>query len=160
YSETSNTNNPNTNNIKVNISNHGLVPDNPVYLVFTNGGAGNGLYQGFFKNSSSSFNVKTLGFQNITSGCFVPKFKPHGYVQNGTNITVDFSGPHGLNPGDPFYVVFTSGTGTNGQYQVATVPDPKRFVFSVTNSLRQTQNAMTVYPLTPPPFVRAGNVAV
>ena len=58
-----------------------------------------------------------------------------------------------------YCVVFTSGTGSNGQYQVASVPDPTHFTFWVTNSLRQTQNSMTVYPLVAPPIVRSGNVA-
>jgi hypothetical protein len=43
---------------------------------------------------------------------------------------------------------------------VATVPDPTHFTFWVTNSMRQTQNSMTVYPLVAPPVVRSGDVAV
>jgi len=160
YSETSSTNNPNTNNIQVNISNHGLIPGNPVYLTFTNGGATSGLYTVYSTNSSSSFNVTALDSQTVTGGCIMPKLSASGYVQNGTNITVDFPGPHFLNPGDGVYVVFTSGTGSNGQYQVASVPDPTHFVFWVTNSMPQTQNSMTVYPLVPPPAVRSGQVAV
>jgi uncharacterized protein (DUF1800 family) len=159
YVESSNTNNPNTNNIKLNISNHGLLPGNPVYLTFTNGGAASGLYQVFSTNSSSSFNVTANDSQNITGGCLIAKLTAGGYIQNGTNITVDFAGPHGLNPGDPIFVIFTVGAGTNGQYQVAKVPDPTHFTFSVTNSLRQTQNGMIVYPLVLPPIVRYGNAA-
>ncbi len=166
YVQSSNTNNPNTNNIKVNISNHGLLPGNPVYLTFTNGGSVSGLYQVFSTNSSSSFNVTAMDTQSVTGGCLISKLSAGGFSQTGTssqtatNITVDFSSPHGLNPGDPIFVVFTSGTGTNGQYQVATVPNPLHFTFSVTNSTRQTQNSMTIYPLVAPPLVRSGNVAV
>jgi uncharacterized protein (DUF1800 family) len=160
YVQTSSTNNLNTNNIKVTISNHGLTPGNPVYLIFTNGTTASGLYQVFSTNSTSSFNVTALDSQSVTGGCLMPRLNASGYVQNGTNVTVDFSGPHGLNPGDPVFIVFTSGTGTNGQYQVMTVPDPLHFTFTVTNSLRQTQDSMTVYPLVAPDVVRSGNVAI
>ena len=57
-------------------------------------------------------------------------------------------------------MIFPAGTGTNGQYSVATVPDPLHFTFIVTNSARQTQNSMTIYPLTPAPLIRSGNVAL
>jgi uncharacterized protein (DUF1800 family) len=160
YAQTSSTNNPNTNNIQVNISNHGLVAGNPVYLAFTNGGAASGVYQVYSTNSNSSFNVTAVDSQSVAGGCIMPKLNASGYVQSGTNINVDFSGPHFLRPGDAFYAIFTSGTGSNGQYQVASVPDPTHFTFWVTNSLRQTQNSMTVYPLVAPPIVRSGNVAV
>jgi len=160
YIESSNTNNPNTNNIAVSISGNGVIPGQPVYLNFTNGGTFSGLYQVFSTNSSSSFNVTAMDSQSITGGCLMVKLSASGFSQNRTNITVDFSGPHGLNPGDPFYVVFPAGDGTNGQYTVATVPDPLHFTFIVTNSLRQTQNSMTIYPLTAAPLIRSGNVAV
>ena len=160
YVESSNTNNPNTNNILVNLSNNGLISGNPVYLNFTNGGALSGLYQVFSTNSNSAFNVTAMDSQSITGGCLMLRLGASGFSQNRTNITVDFSGPHGLNPGDPFYVIFPAGTGTNGQYSVATVPDPLHFTFIVTNSARQTQNSMTIYPLTPAPLIRSGNVAL
>jgi uncharacterized protein (DUF1800 family) len=160
YIESSNTNNPNTNNIAVNLSNNGQIPGNPVYLNFTNGGAISGLYQVFSTNSPSSFNVTAMDSQSITGGCVMVRLSASGFSQNRTNITVDFAGPHGLNPGDSFYVIFPTGDGTNGQYTVATVPDPLHFTFVVTNSAHQTQNSMTIYPLTPAPLIRSGTVAV
>ena len=160
YIESSSTNNPNTNNIAVTIPGNGLLPGEPVYLTFTNGGAISGLYQVFSTNSTSTFNVTAMDSQSITGGCLMPRLSAGGFTQKGTNITVDFAGPHGLNPGDPFYVVFTSGTGTNGQYTVGTVPDPLHFTFTVTNKTGQTQNSMTIYPLVAPPLTRSGNVAV
>ena len=160
YVESSSTNNPNTNNIAVTISGNGLLPGQPVYLTFTNGGAISGLYQVFSTNSTSTFNVTALDSQSIVGGCLMPRLSAGGFTQKGTNITVDFAGPHGLNPGDPFYVVFTPGTGSNGQYSVATVPDPLHFTFTVTNSVRQTQNSMTIYPLVAPALIRSGDVAV
>lgn len=160
YSETTSTNNPNTNNIAVTVSGNGVRPGNPVYLSFTNGGAISAAYTVFSTNSSSTFNITALDSQNTTGGCLMPKLAAAGYTQKGTNITVDFSGPHGLNPGDPFFVLFTSGTGSNGMYIVATVPDALHLTFNVTNSLRQTQNSMTIYPLVPPALNRSGNVVV
>ncbi|HZR16737.1 MAG TPA: DUF1800 family protein [Verrucomicrobiae bacterium] len=162
YAENSSTNNPNTNNIKINISGHGLLPGNPVYLTFTNGGALSGLYQVYSTNSSSSFNVTAQDSQSVTGGCLIAKLSPSGFVQIKTNITVDFAGPHFFKPGDPIWVLFSAGTGVNGQYQVATVPDALHFTFWVTNSTSQTQGTgnMTVYPLVSPPVVRSGNVAV
>ena len=160
YSETSSTNNPNTNNIAVAMASNGLLPGYQVFLAFTNGGAQSGSYQVFSTNSGSSFNVTALDSQSVTGGCLLPKLVAGGYTQNKTNITVAFNGPHGLNPGDPFYVLFTAGPGTNGQYTVATVPDALHFTFVVTNSLRQTQNGMIVFPLVPPALKRSGTVAV
>ncbi|HLH55295.1 MAG TPA: DUF1800 family protein, partial [Verrucomicrobiae bacterium] len=160
YSETTSTNNPNTNNIAVTISGNGAMPGNPVYLGFTNGGAISAAYTVFSTNSSSVFNVTAFDSQSTTGGCVMPRLIPAGFTQKGTNITVDFTGPHGLNPGQPFYVLFAPGTGTNGTYTVASVPDPLHLVFNVTNSLRQTQNSMTIYPLVPPALSRSGNVLV
>lgn len=160
YIESSSTNNPNTNNIAISIPGNGLLPGQPVYLTFTNGGAISGLYQVLSTNSTSSFNVTAMDSQSLTGGCLMAKLSASGFSQKGTNITVVFAGPHGLNPGDPFYVLFTSGTGTNGQYNVSTVPDPQHFTFTVTNSVRQTQNSMMIYPLVAPVLTRSGNVAV
>jgi uncharacterized protein (DUF1800 family) len=160
YSQTSSTNNPNTNNIAVTISGNGVRPGYPVYLSFTNGSAVSGAYQVFSTNSTTVFNVTAQDSQSVTGGCIMPRLSASGYSQKGTNITVDFAGPHGLNPGDPFFVLFTSGTGSNGQYSVATVPDAQHFTFVVTNSTRQTQNSMTVYPLVAPALTRSGNVVL
>lgn len=160
YVEDSSTNNPNTNNIAIKITGNGLIPGYQAYLAFTNGGAISQAYQVFSTNSSSAFNVTALDSQSTTGGCLMPRLVPGGFTQKGTNVTVDFAGPHGLNPGDPFFVIFGPGTGTNGQYNVATVPDPLHFTFVVTNSARQTQNMMTIYPLVPPALLRSGNVVV
>jgi hypothetical protein len=160
YNQTSSTNNPNTNNIAVAMANNGLQSGYQVYLAFTNGSAQSGAYTVFSTNSGSSFNVTALDSQSVTGGCLMPKLVAAGYTQVRTNITVAFNGPHGLNPGDPFYVLFTAGPGTNGQYTVATVPDSEHFTFLVTNSVRQTQNGMIVYPLVPPAIHRSGTVSV
>jgi uncharacterized protein (DUF1800 family) len=160
YSQTSSTNNPNTNNIAIAMAGHGVLPGYQVYLAFTNGSAPSGPYQVFSTNSSSSFNVTALDSQSVTGGCLMPKLSAAGFTQKGTNVTVSFSGPHGLNPGDPFYVLFTTGTGTNGVYIVNTVTDALHFTFLVGNSVSQSQNGMTVFPLVAPALSRTGNVLV
>jgi hypothetical protein len=101
-----------------------------------------------------------LDSQSVTGGCLMPKLSAAGFTQKGTNVTVSFSGPHGLNPGDPFYVLFTTGTGTNGVYIVNTVTDALHFTFLVGNSVSQSQNGMTVFPLVAPALSRTGNVLV
>src|SRR5262249_6763950 len=95
-----------------------------------------------------------------TGACVLPKLTAAGYTQRTTNITVAFSGPHGLNPGDSAYINFTSGSAATGVYQVNAVPDETHFTVVTTNSASQTQSSATVYPLVAPPLIRSGNVIV
>src|ERR1051326_6021159 len=90
----------------------------------------------------------------------MPKVTGAGYTQRGTNLTLAVNGPHGLNPGDFAFVNFSSGTATDGVYQVTSVPDALHFVVSTTNGPNQTLNGGTVYPLVAAPLVRSGNVIV
>ena len=146
--------------LTLSISGHGLIPGNPCYLVFTTGGASNGLYQVVATNSTSSFTVAALDSATRSGNCIMSKLSAAGYTQSSTNITVSINGPHGLNPGDSVYINFTTGTAADGLYQVATVPDTTHFVVYAAVSASQTQNGLSVYPLTPAPVVRSGNVAV
>jgi Protein of unknown function (DUF1800)/PA14 domain/CHRD domain len=150
-----------TNAITVTLSGHGLIPGNPVYLVFTSGGTASGLYQVVWTNGKNSmFSVLTAD-SNATSGKgLVPRLSAGGYTQSRTTLTVSISGPHGLRVGDPVYLKFTSGTAADGQYSVASVPDLSHFTVTAKVSANQTQNGVAVYPLVTPPFVRFGNVAV
>jgi uncharacterized protein (DUF1800 family) len=150
----------NSNTITVTISGHGLAPSNSVYLSFTSGGAANGIYQVITNISSSLFTVSALDSVTRTGACVMPKITAAGYTQRGTNITVDFNGPHGLNPGNLAYINFTSGNATDGVYQVTSVPDAQHFLVSTTNGPSQTQNGITVYPLVAAPLTRSGNVIV
>ena len=150
----------NSNTITLTISSHGLRPGNSAYLSFTSGGAASGLYQVLATNSTSSFTVSAPDSVTRTGGCLMPKLSGAGYTQRGTNITVSFNGPHGLNLGDSAYINFTSGNATDGVYQVTAVPDAQHFVVLTTNGPSQTQNGVTVYPLVPAPLMRSGNVIV
>jgi hypothetical protein len=150
-----------TNNvITVNISGNGLVPGNAAYLVFTTGGAANGLYLIAATNSTTQFTVATPDGATRSGNCLLPKISASGFVQSGTNITVSCAGPHALVTNETFYLPPSEVYITNGQYQVAGIPDASHFVFHVTNAVSQTQSAFSVYPLGPPPLTRSGNVTL
>ena len=132
-----------TNTLTVTVSGNGLLPGDPVYLVFTTGGASNGLYQIYATNSTSSFVLFTPDSANRSGNCLLPKLSAGGYSQAKTNITVSISsGPHGLNPGDSVFIHFTSGSAVSGQYQVVAVPDATHFTVYATNSANQTYNSL------------------
>ncbi len=87
----------NTNVITINISGYGLLPGNAAYLVFTTGGAVNGLYLVASTNSTSSFTVATPDAAVRSGSCVLPKISASGYTQTGTNIvTVSTTGPHAV----------------------------------------------------------------
>jgi Protein of unknown function (DUF1800)/PA14 domain/CHRD domain len=146
----------NTNVITVNVSGHGLLVSNAVYLVFTTGGAVNGLYQVVAVNSSSSFTVATPDNAVRSGNCLLPKISASGFTQSGTNFTVSCAGPHGLTVNETFYIPANTVLLTSGQYQVVSVPDPTHFTFFATNSTG-TQSAFILYPLGPQPLSRSGN---
>ncbi|HEV2693080.1 MAG TPA: DUF1800 family protein, partial [Verrucomicrobiae bacterium] len=62
-----------TNVITVNISGNGLLPGSAVYLVFTTGGAANGLYFVAGTNSANSFTVATPDGATRSGNCLLPK---------------------------------------------------------------------------------------
>jgi len=149
----------NTNVITVNVSNHGLLPGNAVYLAFTTGGAVNGLYQVVATNSTSSFIVSTPDAAVRSGNCLLPKITASGFTQSGTVVTVDCNGPHGLSVGESLYVNFPTVIPPDGQYQVATIPDASHFTITLTTSSNQTQSSFGVYPLNQPVLTRSGTVS-
>jgi hypothetical protein len=150
----------NANTITVSLSQHGLLVDNPVYLVFTSGGATNGLYVVASVPDASHFTVATADPTVRSGNCIVPKLTAGGYTQSGTTINVSISGNHYLKVGDLVYIHFTAGTASNGQYTVATVPDATHFTVTAATSANQTQNGLLVYPLQAPPLIRAGTALI
>jgi hypothetical protein len=150
-----------TNNvITVNVSGNGLVAGNAVYLVFTTGGAVNGLYLVNTVNSTTQFTATTADSVTRSGNCLLPKISASGFVQSGTNITVSCAGPHGLATSETIYIPASATYIAAGQYLVTGIPDATHFTFSVTNSVNQTQSGFSVYPLGPPPLTRSGNVTL
>ncbi|HSY19725.1 MAG TPA: DUF1800 family protein [Candidatus Acidoferrales bacterium] len=152
----------NTNVITVNISSHGLSTGNAAYLVFTTGGAVNGLYLVTSVISSGSFTVSTPDGAVRSGNCLMPKITASGYVQSGTNITISCAGPHGLVTNETLYIVFSAGSPTPaiGQYQVKGIPDATHFTVVATNSAGQTISGSSIYPLGPPALTRSGNATM
>jgi uncharacterized protein (DUF1800 family) len=145
--------------VTVTISNHGLLPGNAAYLLFTTGGAVNGLYSIITNVSSSVFTVSTPDAAVRAGNCILPKIAASGFTQSGTVLTVDCAGPHGLTVGESLYVNFPTLVPADGQYQVATIPDASHFTITLTTSSNQTQSTFSVYPLNTPQLTRSGMVA-
>lgn len=148
-----------TNVITLNIGSHGLLPGNAAYLVFSTGGAVNGLYLIATVNSSSSFTVSTPDAAVRSGNCILPKISASGFTQSGTVVTVDCSGPHGLTTNESLYVDFPTVVPPDGQYQVATIPDATHFTINFNTPSNQTQSAFSLYPLNQPALTRSGNVS-
>jgi len=146
--------------ISLAISGHGTVAGNPVYLFFSSGGASNGVYQVTSNIDSGDFTVTTTDLVQRAGTCALPKLSAGGYTQNGTNIVISTTGPDGLLPGATIFVNFTSGTATDGVYQVYSNNDATHFTITTTNSAKQNDNSLSVYPLDPPNFARAGTVVI
>jgi hypothetical protein len=146
--------------ITATLNGHGLAVGNPVYLVFTTGGATNALFQVASVIDGNHFTVTTADLVQRTGSCLLPKLSVGGYTQTGTNIVISTTGPHGLVPGNEVYINFTSGSAVSGNYTVASVPDPSYFTITTTNSANQNQNSLTVYGLQAPVLARSGDVVI
>ena len=149
-----------SNVISNSITGHGLAVGNPVYLVFTTGGASNGLYTVATVPDTGHFTVATTDTAALSGNCLIPKLSAAGYTQTSTNIVISIFGTHGLSVGNSVYIHFSSGTATNGTYQVTSVLDPSHFTITSGKSASQNQNSLTVYSLAPPPLVRSGTLTI
>lgn len=142
------------------LSGNGLASNNPVYLVFTTGGASNGLYTVSNVIDTAHFTVATTDLTTRAGSCLLPKLSVGGYTQTGTNIVISTTGPHGLVAGDSVYIHFTSGSAASGVYQVASVSDATHFTVTTTTSKNQNQNSLSVYGLQAPVLARSGTVVI
>jgi hypothetical protein len=142
------------------LSGNGLAVGNPVYVVFTTGGASNGLFQVAGVIDSSHFTVTTTNLVQRAGSCLLPKLSVGGYTQTGTNIVISTTGPHGLVAGNSIFVNFTSGSAVDGIYQVTSVSDPTHFTITTTNSASQNENSLLVYDLQQPVLTRSGTVVI
>ncbi|HEV2455019.1 MAG TPA: DUF1800 family protein, partial [Verrucomicrobiae bacterium] len=142
------------------LSGNGLSSNNPVYLVFTTGGASNGLYTVSNVIDTAHFTVATTDLTLRAGSCLLPKLSVGGYTQTGTNIVISTTGPHGLVPGNSVYINFTSGSAVSGVYVVASVSDATHFTVTTTTSKNQNQNSLSVYSLQAPVLARSGTVLI
>ena len=139
---------------------NGLAVGNPVYLVFTTGGASNALFQVASVIDTSHFTVATTDLVSRAGSCLLPKLTVGGYTQTGTNIVISTTGPHGLVAGNSVYINFTSGSAVDGTYLVASVSDPTHFTVTTTNSANQNDNSLSIYALQAPVLARSGTVVI
>jgi uncharacterized protein (DUF1800 family) len=141
-------------------SNNGLTSNNPVYIVFTTGGASNGLFVVSNIIDTAHFTVVTTDIVTRAGSCLLPKLSVGGYTQTGTNIVISTTGPDDLVVGNSVFINFTSGIATNGIFQVQSVLDPMHFTVYATFSKNQNENSLSVYALQAPVLNRSGNVVV
>ena len=141
----------NTNVITVNINANGLAPGNAAELVFTTGGAANGLYLVAGTNSANSFTISTPDSAVRSGSCLLPKIAASGLVQAGTNVTISCAAPHGHDTKETLYIIFNSNLPVDGQYQVKGIPDATHFTVVATNSTQpDPERLQHPYPLGPP----------
>jgi hypothetical protein len=151
-----------TNVVFVNLSGHGAILGQNVYLHFVNGGTPDGVYQIVSATNANNFAVETANASATNGACVMPKFNNSntGFtVSRGTNATFTTALPHGLNPGDSVFINFGAAPPADGQYQVVTVPTATNFTIVVANG-SSSQNGQTIFPLIPPPLLRSGTVSI
>jgi uncharacterized protein (DUF1800 family) len=142
------------------ISGNGLTTNDPSYLVFTTGGASDGLFHIATVIDAAHFTVTTTNMAALAGSCLLPKLSAGGYTQTGTSILISTTGPHGLSAGNSVYIHFTSGSAVDGTYTIASVSDPTHFAVTSETSVSQSHNSLSVYSLDPPQLRRSGAVVV
>jgi uncharacterized protein (DUF1800 family) len=141
-------------------SNNGLTSNNPVYIIFTTGGASNALFTVSNIIDTAHFTVGTTDLVTRAGSCLLPRLSVGGYTQTGTNIVISTTGPNGLVVSNSVFINFTSGIATNGVYQVQSVLDPMHFTVYALNSKNQNENSLSVWALQAPVLNRSGTVIV
>jgi hypothetical protein len=81
---------------------------------------------------SQSYSVTVTSPTAFT--CTAPGLATGSYGQTNGTITAAVSG-HGLSVGYPVYLVFTTGSATNGVYSVVTVPDGNHFTVATADTV-------------------------
>jgi hypothetical protein len=152
-----------TNVIFVNLSGHGAIVGQNVYLHFVNNGTPDGIYRIVSATNANNFAVETASAVGTNGSCVLPKFNNSntGFnISRATNCTVTTALPHGLNPGDAVHINFGTSPPADGQYQVVSVPNPTNFTVVVPSTGNGAQNGQTIFPLIPPPLLRSGTISI
>ncbi len=150
--------------ITVTNSSHALSAGQTIYLHFTTGGAADGLYTVDTVPSVSRFTVIAADSATRAGVCFFPKHAG-GYTVLGAGtasnrIQVVTTTHHGLSPGQPVRMDFTSGAATDGVYAVTDVLNDRTFLLQTTNQPNATESSLWAYPLVSAPVNRAGTVTL
>jgi len=138
-----------------------------VYLDFTTGSVGSGVYTITGAPSSSQFTVTTSGTASaaLAGTVIIPKMLGYVYVSNpkgstASVLTLDTNYNGNLNVGDTVWLQASSGYElVDAPYTVASIISPGSYTLTNTTvytSLNGPQS--TVWPLQPPPLSRAGIV--
>jgi uncharacterized protein (DUF1800 family) len=146
--------------ITANIAGNGLVAGDSIYLTFASGGAVSGVFQVAGVLNSAHFTVTNSDMLPHSGNCVLPQLSVAGYTQVGTVVTFITAGPHGLKPGDKVFVNFNSDGNASAIYKVVKVLDATQFTITSATSANQTQDGISVYPLSAPPLNGHGSVVV
>jgi hypothetical protein len=141
---------------------HGLSVGNPVYVAFPGASALSGTYAVTGVPDNAHFTV-TAAVSGTASGPALVEELTGGYTSvsgpSGLVDTLFTTVNHGLNPGDPVFIIFPSAPAATGTYAVLSVPDEMHFTIGAGSAAGTYQDKDSIYPLAPPPLVRSGTVS-
>jgi len=144
------------NTITVTNSGHGLSVGYEIYLDFITKGPANGIYTVASVVNGSVFTVNATKAGTFAGSCVFPKWTGGSFQQSSNSITFITAAAHGLKVKNPVYIVFPSGTATNGVYLVASVTAPDHFTVKSAIAGNQSDSNPLVLPLAVPPLQRSG----
>ncbi|MDB6068549.1 MAG: hypothetical protein JWR26_4757 [Pedosphaera sp.] len=111
---------------------HRAVNNDTVYLNFTD-------TSGKPAPSTQAYGVTVINSNTFTVNS--PGLSAATYAQTNSTITVTLAN-HGLAVGNPAYLVFTTGGGSNGLFQVVTVPTTGTFTAAAVDSATRAGNCL------------------
>ncbi len=158
----------------VTVTSSGYIAGHSLYVKFSSGGLLGAGFDGAYVIAAATGTTFTLTLPsspaNTSGACLIPRVVGAGYtvVTNGavSTVTVVTGGNHGLNVSDQVQLDFTAFNdptpAVSGIYPVASVIDPTHFTVTTTPAISDGSvgNAVTVYPLAPPPLARSGTLTI
>jgi len=145
------------NTITVTNSGHGLAAGYQLYLYFTTKGPKKGVYTVASVINSSVFTVTSSKSGTSSGTLLFPKWTGGDFEQEGTTITFNTGGPHGLKAKKNVYIAFPAGSpSSNGVYRIASVPTLNSFTVTSAVSADYPDSGHIVLPLVAPPLKGSG----
>jgi hypothetical protein len=111
---------------------HRLNSGDTVYLTFAD-------TSGHAAPTAQGYSATVLTTTNFTVNS--PQLSAGSYTQSNGVITVDISG-NGLTTNNPLYLVFTTGGGTNGLFNISTVIDTAHFTVATADAAIRSGNCL------------------